>query len=144
MTFRWPWRLKLTSNHQTNIFIWFLDPKNPLKMVSFVILTYFIFPIWPLAAILNFSKRSIVRIGHHVRNWSLDTIESFFSKIKFYSLDLSAESKMAAGGHIGKMKYLRITNDTIFNGFLGSRNQIKMFVWWFEVKFSLQGHLKVI
>ena len=37
--------------------------------------------------------------------------------------------KMAAGGHIGKMKYLRITNDTIFNGFLGSRNQIKMFVW---------------
>ena len=74
MTFRWPWRLKLTSNHQTNIFIWFLDPKNPLKMVSFVILTYFIFPIWPPAAILNFSKRSIVRIGHHVRNWSLDTI----------------------------------------------------------------------
>ena len=74
MTFRWPWRLNLTSNHQTNIFIWFLDPKNPLKMVSFVILTYFIFPIWPPAAILNFSKRSIVRIGHHVRNWSLDTI----------------------------------------------------------------------
>ena len=74
MTFRWPWRLKLTSNHQTNIFIWFLDPKNPLRMVSFVILTYFIFPIWPPAAILNFSKRSIVRIGHHVRNWSLDTI----------------------------------------------------------------------
>ena len=74
MTFRWPWRLNLTSDHQTNIFIWFLDPKNPLKMVSFVILTYFIFPIWPPAAILNFSKRSIVRIGHHVRNWSLDTI----------------------------------------------------------------------
>ena len=60
---------------------------------------------------------------------SLDTIESFSGKIKFYSLELSAESKMAAGGHIGKMKYLRITNDTIFNGFLGSRNQIKMFVW---------------
>ena len=50
---------------------------------------------------------------------SLDTIESFSGKIKFYSLELSAESKMAAGGHIGKMKYLRITNDTILMGFWG-------------------------
>ena len=49
-------------------------PQKPIKMVSFVILTFFIFPIWPLAAILNFSKRSIVRICHHVRNWSPDTI----------------------------------------------------------------------
>ena len=60
---------------------------------------------------------------------SLDTIESFSGKKKIYCVELSAESKMAAGGHIGKMKYLRITNDTIFNGFLGSGNQIKMFVW---------------
>ena len=43
-------------------------------MVSFVILTFFIFPIWPPAAILNFSKRSLVRIGHHVSNRSSDTI----------------------------------------------------------------------
>ena len=50
---------------------------------------------------------------------SLYPLETILSKIKFYSLELSAESKMAAGGHIGKMNYLRITNDTIFNGFLG-------------------------
>ena len=28
---RWPWRLNLTSDHQTNPFIWFLHPKNTLK-----------------------------------------------------------------------------------------------------------------
>ena len=48
--------------------------------------------------------------------------------IKF-ELGIFQKFKMANGGHIGKMKYLRITNDTIFNGFSGSRNQIKMFVW---------------
>ena len=64
--------------------------------------------------------------------WPILTIERF------------EKFKMAAGGHIGKMKNVRITNDTIFNMFLGSRNRIKMFVLWSEVKFSLQGHLKVI
>ena len=43
MTFRWPICPKLTFFHQTNIFIWFLDPKNPLKLVSYVILTFFVF-----------------------------------------------------------------------------------------------------
>ena len=32
-----------------------------------------------------------------------------------------AKFKMAVGGHIGKMKYLRITNDTILMGFWGQR-----------------------
>ena len=64
--------------------------------------------------------------------WPIVTIERF------------EKFKMAAGGHIGKMKNVRITNDTIFNMFLGPRNQIRMFVWWLEDKFSLQGHLKVI
>ena len=46
-----------------------------------------------------------------------------------FELGIFQKFKMAAGSHIGKMKYLRITNDTIFNRFLGPRNQIKMFVW---------------
>ena len=61
MTFRWPWRLNLTFDYKTNIIFWFLDPKNPLKMVSFVILTFFIFPIWLPAAILDFSKNGPLR-----------------------------------------------------------------------------------
>ena len=28
---RWPWRLNFTSDHQTNPFIWFLDPRNIFK-----------------------------------------------------------------------------------------------------------------
>ena len=43
MTFMWPLRLKLTFFCQTNIFIWFLDPKKPLKVVSFIILTFLFF-----------------------------------------------------------------------------------------------------
>ena len=57
MTSRWPSRSKLTSNHQINPFIWFLDPKNPLKMVShmgpifwwfFSIFLYFAYFFLPL------------------------------------------------------------------------------------------------
>ena len=33
----WPLWLKLTFFWKTNIIIWFLDPKNPLKMVSHII-----------------------------------------------------------------------------------------------------------
>ena len=43
-----------------------------------------------------------------------------------FELSIFQKFKMAAGGHIGKMKYLKITNDIIFNGFSGSRDQIKM------------------
>ena len=73
---RWPWRLKLTTNHQINIFIWFLDPKNILKMVSFVILTFFNFPIWPPAAILNYGKCSTF--------WNVYPILSFSIRSKLY------------------------------------------------------------
>ena len=57
MTSRWPLRSKLTSNHQINPFIWFLDPKNPLKVVShmgpifwwfFSIFLYFAYYFLPL------------------------------------------------------------------------------------------------
>ena len=73
---RWPWRLKLTTNHQINIFIWFLDPKIILKMVSFVILTFFNFPIWPPAAILNYGKCSTF--------WNVYPILSFSIRSKLY------------------------------------------------------------
>ena len=48
MSFMWPLRLKLNFFHQTNIFMWFLDPKKPLKVVSFIVLTFLVF-------LLNFS-----------------------------------------------------------------------------------------
>ena len=43
MTFWWPLRVKLTFDQKTDFFIWFLDPKNPLKMVWFSILTFLVF-----------------------------------------------------------------------------------------------------
>ena len=43
MTFRWPLRQKLTFFRQTNIFFWFLDPKNPLKHVLFMNSFFFVF-----------------------------------------------------------------------------------------------------
>ena len=75
---------------------------------------------------------------------SIGSEDQFLTWWPILTIERFEKFKMAAGGHIGKMKNVRITNDTIFNMFLGSRNQIKMFVLWFEVKFSLQGHLKVI
>ena len=113
---RWPWRLKLTTNHQINIFIWFLDPKNILKMVSFVILTFFIFPIWPPAAILNFSKRSIVTIGHQVRNWSSDTILQESSVKKNYISRKWVQAKKAkfCPDYNGNRQKSRVVKKSIF------------------------------
>ena len=43
MTFRRPWKLKLTFDRQNNCSIGFLDPKNPLNEVSFIFLPFSIF-----------------------------------------------------------------------------------------------------
>ena len=43
MTFIWPLRSKLTSDHKNNYLIGFLDPKTPQKVVSLVILALLVF-----------------------------------------------------------------------------------------------------
>ena len=43
MTFIWPLRSKLTSDHKTNHLIGFLDPENIEKVVSLIILTFLVF-----------------------------------------------------------------------------------------------------
>ena len=43
-----------------------------------------------------------------------------------------------------KTKNVKTINDTTFKDFLGSRNQIKIVVWWKNYNFSLKGHIKVI
>ena len=42
-----------------------------------------------------------------------------------------------------KGKNVRDINDTIFKGFLGSRNQMKKYFFWKKVNLTLKGHLKV-
>ena len=65
---------KIDLFHQTNIFIWFLDPKIPLKVVSYIILAffvflvnliiyYFIFDPWAEIAQEYISQKSAVVLG---------------------------------------------------------------------------------
>ena len=69
-------------------------------------------------------------------NWSYRMIcTAFWPKGKIYIRYTKSSQKY---------KRAWITNDTTFKRFLGSRNQMKMLVWWKKVNFSLKGHIKVI
>ena len=68
----WPWEVTLTSNHLNNIIIIFPDPKNPIKVVLFIIVALLCFVTSTrVVAILDFPNMAapgVVRLGAHQKS----------------------------------------------------------------------------